>query len=123
MDDQSSFEERPVRSNHHHPAWVGGAILILIGAYFLFRNVTGLSINNWWAIFVLIPAISAFGRAYSIYKADGRLSASARGSLIGGLVFIFAFIVFLFNLNFGTLWPVFLILGGVFLLINALLPE
>jgi hypothetical protein len=41
--------------------------------------------------------------------------------MLGGLVLTFLAAVFLFNLNFGALWPVFLILGGIGLLLNALL--
>lgn len=105
------------------PAWAGGAILILIGIIFLARNLTGFSLDNWWALFILIPALTAFSRVVSIYQADGRLSGRARSSLIGGLVLTFIAFVFLFNLNFGALWPVFLIIGGMGLLLNSLLPE
>ncbi len=107
---------------HAKPAWIGGAILILIGVIFLVQNVTGFSLRNWWALFLLIPAITSFGRASSIYQAEGRLTASARGAALGGLALTFLTAIFLFNLNFGALWPMFLILGGVALLLNALLP-
>lgn len=102
--------------------WVGGAILILIGAIFLVRNLTGFALENWWALFILIPAVTAFSRAYSIYQDQGRLTAEARGSMIGGFAITMVAVIFLFNLSFGMMWPLFLILGGVTLLINALLP-
>lgn len=120
MSEPSSFDNQPERNR---PAWIGGAILILIGLIFLVQNLTGFSLANWWALFILIPAVSSFGRAYSAYQSSGRLSGSARGALIGGLVLTFITFVFLFNLDFGKLWPVFLILGGIGLLINALLPD
>ncbi len=113
----------PHQPERNHPAWIGGAILILIGFIFLVQNLTGFSLSNWWALFILIPAINAFGHAYNNYKNDGRLSGPVRRSLFGGLILTFVALVFLFNLNFGTLWPVLLILGGVVLLVNALLPE
>jgi len=121
MSGQPSFDNpRPERN---HPAWIGGAILVLIGVIFLVQNLTSFSLANWWALFILIPAASAFGRAYKAYQENGRLSGSARGGLAGGLVLTFIAFVFLFNLDFGRLWPVFLILGGIGLLINALLPD
>jgi len=42
-----------------------------------------------------------------------------RGPLIGGLLLTFIAAAFLFSLDFGNLWPVFLILGGIALLLNA----
>ena len=121
MSEPSSFDND--RHGKTNPSWIGGAILMLVGVIFLIQNLTNFSLNNWWALFILIPAVSSFNRAYRVYTADGRFSANARGALIGGLVFTFVAFVFLFNLNFGTLWPVFLILGGIGLLINAVLPQ
>ncbi|MBE0699600.1 MAG: hypothetical protein IH586_21965 [Anaerolineaceae bacterium] len=123
MSEDFSRQNDPESSNQYQkPAWIGGAILILIGFIFLLRNVTGFSLNNWWALFILIPAIGSFGRAISAYQTNGRLSAPARRALISGLVLTFIAAVFLFNLDFGSLWPVFLILGGIGLLLNALIP-
>ena len=107
---------------YQRPAWIGGVILIGIGVIFLLRNITGFSLHNWWALFFLIPAITSFGRVVTMYQADGRLTSRGRGALIGGLILTFIAVVFLFNLDFGSLWPVFLILGGIGLLLNALLP-
>lgn len=121
MSEPSSFG--PPKPERSRPAWIGGAILILLGVIFLIQNLTGFALANWWALFILIPAVNAFGHAYSTYRAEGRLSGPVRGSLFGGLVLTFVAFVFLFNLKFGTLWPVLLIIGGIGLLINALLPE
>jgi hypothetical protein len=119
---QNLPEEQPLGPNHR-PAWIGGAVLITIGVFFLIRNLTGYTLNNWWALFILIPAVTSFGRVVTIYQAEGVLNSHARGALIGGLILTFIAIVFLFNLNFGSLWPVILILGGIAVILNALLPE
>ncbi|HVP20663.1 MAG TPA: hypothetical protein VMS73_02260, partial [Anaerolineaceae bacterium] len=37
--------------------WIFGVVLILIGAAFFLQNFNLLQINNWWALFLLIPAI------------------------------------------------------------------
>ena len=38
--------------------WVIGAALIVVGLLFLASNVFSISpINNWWAIFIFIPAV------------------------------------------------------------------
>ncbi len=102
--------------------WIGGVILILIGVVFLLQNLTGLSLENWWALFILIPAVGAFANAWNNYRSNERLTSAGRGSLIGGFVLTFIAAVFLFNLDFGNLWPVFIILAGLAILSNALLP-
>jgi hypothetical protein len=104
-------------------AWVGGLVLIGLGAIFLLQNAGALYLQNWWALFILIPALASFGAAYAEYRAGGRLNARARGSVIAGLVFTALAAVFLFNLNFSLVLPAVLILAGVGLLINTVLPN
>jgi hypothetical protein len=103
--------------------WIGGAVLIVLGVLFLLRNFDLFDLDNWWALFILIPAVGAFATAWRTYQRSGRWSSAARGQVIGGLVFTLVALAFLFNLDFGSIWPLFLILGGVSLLVNALLPE
>ncbi len=115
-------ERRAMRASWGY-GWVGGAILILLGIIFLLQNLGTFYFNNWWALFILIPAIAAFGSALSVYNATGRFNAAVRGSLIAGGVLVLITAAFLFNLNWGIVFPVLLILGGVALLINAMLPS
>ena len=105
-------------------AWIGGAVLILLGMIFLLQNMGVMFIANWWALFILIPAVGAFGRAWNVYRFNGgRLTPAARSSLIGGLALTMIAAVFLLNLDFGIAWPILLILLGVGLLLNTLLPA
>ncbi|WP_423223024.1 hypothetical protein [Candidatus Amarolinea aalborgensis] len=102
--------------------WLGGAILIVLGLIFLAQNLHIATFQNWWAIFILIPAVGAFNTAWGRYQAAGaRLTSDAAGSLIGGLVLTVVALAFLFNLglNASLFWPVLLILGGVALLLQA----
>lgn len=103
--------------------WLGGAVLILIGLIFLLQNVSSFELRNWWALFILIPAIGSLGTAWRIYQTQGRLNAAARGSVIGGLVLLLVAAIFLFNLNWGRVWPVFLIVIGVGALLNAVFRD
>lgn len=104
--------------------WLLGAILIAAGGILMLQNFGTVVISNWWALFILIPAVGAFGNAWRSYQnAGGRLSGSARGSLISGLVLTLVAALFLFNLDWGTFGPILLILGGLGLLLNVVLPS
>jgi cation transport ATPase len=103
-------------------SWVAGAILILIGVFIMLDNLAGITLENWWALFIMIPALGAFGNAWRAYQNDGRLSGQARASLISGVILTMVTAVFLLSLNWTILGPVLLILAGVGILLNVLLP-
>ena len=108
-------------SHQSNNSWVGGLILIAIGAIFLAQNlIPGFYLHNWWALFILIPAIGALSSAYNQYRAAGRVTSSVRSSLTGGLILSFIAAIFLFDWSWGKLWPVFIILIGLGILFNAL---
>jgi len=103
--------------------WMGGLILIVVGAIFLLRNFGLLAIplfDNWWALFILIPAVAALGNAWRTYQHQGRLGGEVIGSLIGGLVLLSVALVFLLALDWASVWPIFLILGGASILLRSL---
>jgi hypothetical protein len=116
--------ERRAARRANGGAWIGGVVLIGLGLIFLLQNTGALHLQNWWALFILIPALGAFGASYTEYRASGgHLNSKARGSIIAGLVFTAVAAVFLFNLNFSLLLPAVLILAGVGMLINTVLPD
>jgi hypothetical protein len=114
-------ERREMRGSHAY-GWMGGLILIVIGGAVLVQNLTGIHLLNWWALFILIPAVGAFASAWNIYQKNGRLTSGGRGSLIGGFILAIISAAFLFNLDLGNFWPVLLILAGLAVVTNALLP-
>jgi hypothetical protein len=114
-------QDMPARPRGGSLIW--GVVLVVVGGLFLLQNISPFRLVNWWAIFILIPAIGSFVAAFQKYKADGRLSAPARGSLFGGLIFTTVAAIFLFNLDLGRYWPVFIIAAGLAVLANSLLPE
>jgi len=121
---QRREERRAARGGRNGGAWVGGAVLIILGIVFLLQNTGAFSLENWWALFILIPARGAFGRAWRTYQdAGGRITAAVRSALIGGVVLTMVSAAFLFNLNWGLLAPVLILLAGIGLLINGLLPR
>ncbi len=116
-------EERRAQRGSNSGAWVGGVILIVLGVIFLLQSMRGIYLNNWWALFILIPAIGSFADAWNGYRQSGRLSKRVRGGLISGCVFLLVTAAFLFNWNWGVVLPVLLIVWGVSLLLNSLLPD
>ena len=97
-------------------SWLPGIILIALGAIFLVENYFGTTLRNWWALFILIPAVSTLSVAYGHWR-DGDTGA-ATGPLIAGVGFVFLTVAFLLDLPIGQLWPVFLIIAGLGLLVG-----
>jgi len=98
--------------------------LIALGLIFLAQNFHIATFQNWWAIFILIPAVGAFNTAWRRYQAaGGRLASDAVSALVGGLILTIVALAFLFNLglNASLLWPVLLIIGGAALLLRGMI--
>lgn len=113
--------QNPIRNSG---AWIAGVVLIVVGAIFLLQNLnilSGFPFNNWWALFILIPAVASFYRAWQDVQANGHLGQAGRSSLIGGLVLIFIASVFLLDLNWSVIWPVFIIIAGLSALLGGVL--
>ena len=103
--------------------WVPGLLIIGLGVVFFVSNVTGFQLENWWALFILVPGIVSFVNAWNAYREDGRWSKRARGGLVGGSIISLVAIIFLFSLDWGKIWPVFLILIGVNVLFGGWLDR
>ena len=93
-------------------------VLIGLGVIFLVQNYTGAELGNWWALFILIPASGALAAAWAAWRA-GMHPAAVSGPLVGGLAMLTVAAIFLLELQWSRVWPVFLILAGI----GALLPS
>jgi hypothetical protein len=122
MSDQRSPSEKPDQQPPaKRPAWIAGGVLILAGVVFLLTNVAGVSLQNWWALFILIPALGSLWTAYTMFKrSGGKFTAASRGPLVGGLVLLGVTAMFLFNLDWEKAWPVLLIVAGAAVLISVI---
>nr|MBN1229218.1 hypothetical protein [Anaerolineae bacterium] len=124
MNDSLPPNERGDRPSGANGALWGGLALLLIGAYFLAENL-GLNIHlefleNWWAIFILIPGVMILWRVFQAYRAEGSTTSRHwRNQLVMGLLMVFAAVVFLLNLSWSIFWPFLLIIGGLAFLFNA----
>ena len=104
-------------------AWVVGVALIILGGVFMLQNMGTVLIHNWWALFILLPALGSFATAYGAYRNSGRLTPLARNSLVGGLILTAIAAFFLLDLDWARWWPTLLILAGIGALTNAVLPD
>jgi len=94
-------------------AWIGGVVLIFLGVVFLAQNMGAPLPKNWWAVFILIPAVASFSSAWTLYRrSGGMMTAGVRGGIVGGAILTLLAISFLIGLNWGRFWPVILILVG-----------
>jgi hypothetical protein len=102
-------------------SWVLGLALIAVGAVLLAQQLIGLRLVNWWALFLLIPAFGAFESAVRHYRERGTaFSGSVTGSFVTGLSLLAVTVIFLFGLDWSTIWPIFIILAGLGALLGAI---
>ncbi len=99
--------------NSNRNSWIAGLVLIILGLVFLFQNITGVSFGNWWALFILMPALWAFWSAWGFYQQEGKITQRVANMVYGGMFPFLIAVLFLFSLDWGRLWPLFLILAGV----------
>jgi hypothetical protein len=96
-----------------------GLILISGGAIILLNQMDILSFElNWWALFILIPAIGSFSGAYNRYRATNNLfdMSVMVPALIGLFMVALAFNLLGgkgWNFNLSVYWPIILILLGL----------
>lgn len=94
--------------------------IIAIGVLFLLNNLgydlAFLDQGNWWAVLILLAALAPLTRAREIYRARGRADAEVVHSILCGVAVALVGVMFLLELDWGTWWPLFVILGGLFAL-------
>lgn len=95
--------------------------IIAIGMLFLANNLgynlAFLDRGNWWAVIILLAALAPLTRAYEAYRACGRANAEVMYSLLSTAGIVLVGVLFLLDLDWGTWWPLFVILGGLFTLV------
>ena len=119
-------EARRQRRAESGNGWIIGVILIIMGGLFLMQNMGTyrFPLNNWWALFILIPAVGAFERALRYYRdADNQITSQAAGSALVGAVLTLVTLGFLFNIGWNYFGPILIILAGLGILFNSMMPK
>jgi hypothetical protein len=121
-ENQQPQTQRQVRRGGRE--WILGIILILLAGMMLLRNANITTLHNWWALFILLPALGALSDAWAhARQAGGRFNRRARGALVLGLVLLAVTAVFLLDLKWTLIGPGLLALAGLGLVLNALFPD
>ncbi len=104
--------------------------LITVGMVFLFSNLGLLEglrdylpfdAFNWWALFLLIPIFSILRQVPSMFEqSGGRVTSHVRGKLVGLMVLMVVFAALAFSLDWGKIWPFFIIAAGLGALLEAM---
>ena len=101
--------------------WTLGLAVVAIGGLLLARNLGFelffLDFHNWWAFFILLAAIGPLQQALSAYHKEG-FGAAAINSLVSAGAIIFVALIFLLDLSFYKWWPVFIMIGGLYMMTN-----
>lgn len=113
---------RPTRSSGSFNTALLGLIFILIGVLFVFQQFGKFSFDNWWALFILLPALGSISTAYGMYRRNGRFHDGVRANLFVGLIILTVALLFLFNLSWEVFWPLFVLLPGLMVLSFGLHP-
>ena len=101
-------------------SWVADLMPIVVGSLFLSQTAFHLNLGgwNWWALFILIPTAKLWGAAWASYRATGEWSVKAREQVVGGLFPMMVAVTFLLDLDWGVVWPQFVIVAGVLALVK-----
>lgn len=123
------MEDQPVQTQTPMPAKpkkkssgaVWGVILI-VGGMILFAQQFGWlgPRYNWWALFILIPALASLGGAFTALAQTGKFNAAVRGGLGGGIVLLTLAFMFLFGLDWTIWWPLMVLAGGLSIFLEGL---
>ena len=94
---------------------LGGVTLLFVGFMFVAINLLGVGrLENWWGLFILLPGLLFVGAGLrqAQLTSNGRIPIMARFSMGVGLVIMTVAFLFLLNLNWGSWWPLMIVMPG-----------
>jgi drug/metabolite transporter (DMT)-like permease len=97
-------------------------LVIAIGTFFLLGNL-GIDFPlfdyaNWWAWFILIGAAWPLFDAVDRYRSTGTVDGEVLRSLLTAAVIVMVALMFILELSWQRWWPVFIIYGGLCMLVR-----
>lgn len=105
-------------SNLTQPVVLVGATTVVAGLALLLSTFDVVHVGNWWALFFLFPALYFLTRAYQGYS-------QGEGKAVGNwiwlsLTILFFMVVFLSGIDWEPLWPAFIVIGGLGMVLRAI---
>lgn len=99
------------------------ALLVVgVGVIFLCGNLgvqlPFLNWANWWAWFILAGAAWPLSEAWDRYRTTGAVDGAVAHSLLNALAIVMVAMIFILDLSWATWWPLFVIYGGVCMLVR-----
>jgi len=95
------------------------AVMILVGLALTVGILTGYTITNWWALFILIPVGTMLMELWQDYQKNGRLTKKTSGLIIPIIILLVIVSIFLFNLSWSIIWPISFIAVGLSILLGG----
>ena len=110
------------RAYRHKNGVVPALLVIALGAFFLLDNlgirVAFLDRQNWWAWLILLAAIAPLSDAVRRYRSLGAVDGAVLHSLLTAAAIVMVAMMFLLELSWWQWWPVFVIYGGLCMLVR-----
>jgi hypothetical protein len=115
------YPEKPKRGESNTQWRITGAVVLIgVGLFFLLQQYGLVSTNfAWWSLFIIVPGLGILVSGIMAYRRAGYLTNSIRGQISGGTMMTLVGAIFLFHLDWGKVWPVFIIVPGVFMLLGV----
>jgi hypothetical protein len=108
-----------MREWRHHGGWggppIGGIVLLVVGVLFLLGTFGFHLPPHWWALLIMIPAVSLLVAAIRFYRVEGT-TGRVVGPAIGGFVLLALSLSLFFGFHGGFFWSVILIAVGAALI-------
>ncbi len=99
-------------------SFVFAGVLILVGIALLIGMLTGYTLDNWWALFMLIPVGTMMMELWGDYRENGRVTETS-GLIIPITILSVIIAIFLFNLSWSIIWPTSFIAVGLSILLKG----
>jgi len=113
----------PIKREKRH-GYVWGLIFIIGGIVLIAQQLGWLGPRyNWWALFILVPALASLGAGFSVLTSSGKFGAAVRAGLGGGLVLLTLSAMFLFGLDWSVWWPLMVLVPGITIFLEGFGTE
>lgn len=108
---QLKESEQGKKETSKYSQYVGGTIVILMGIGFLLSANFGFSMNYVWPIVFLVPVGFSAVQMFQDFQAGCDIGLTP---IVSAATMLLIAAVWLFDWNWGNIWPVFLIFGGLY---------